>query len=220
MPSRRRRGSRFHGRPRRSCLDERRGNRAGPVAALGWSLIDEDQVYTGEEHQTDEKRRGKSRQIVAGRGRQNPRRCRNSCRRGCGDLHRDWVRDDVGRESIPVLRDGFDPSGRPGAECLSQLRDLEREVGLLDEGAGPERRHQLLFRERAPRTADQQQQEVEGLRRQLDALVLPRQDALTCVQATRPELEEVVRGVGHRNTAQEFIRKRFDGTRCPQKTRS
>ena len=157
--------------------------------------MDEDQVSRGEDHQADNESRGKSPHFAAPRG--CPNRRRGLCRRSRRHLCCEWVRDNVRRESIPVLRDGFDPRGCPIAKCLPQRRNLEREVRVLDEGIGPQCRHQLLFGERAPRAPDQQQQQVEGLRRQRYALVLTRQDALTCVQTTRPELVQIIVGAAH-----------------------
>ena len=107
------------------------------------------------------------------------------------------ARGDLRREAIPVLRHRFDPLDRAVAKSLSQGRDLIREVGFLDEGVGPEGRHQLLFRERPAGVLNQQHEQVERLGRERHAVARTRQYALTGVQAARPELVDVTRGAEH-----------------------
>src|SRR5947208_3219674 len=49
-------------------------------------------------------------------------------------------------ETVTVLRHGFNPLGPVVAENLTKHRDLEREVGLLNESVRPERPHQFVLR--------------------------------------------------------------------------
>ena len=95
----------------------------------------------------------------------------------------------ISGKSIAVLGHGFDPlrHRRPVAERLAQRGDLEGEIGLLDEGVRPERCHQLLFGDRPTRTPYHQEQQLEGLRRKCDGLVLASDNPPIDVQTIWPE---------------------------------
>ena len=56
---------------------------------------------------------------------------------------------DIRTEPIAVLRQRFDPLRSTFPERLAQRRDLKCQVGLFHEGVRPQRRHQLVLRERA-----------------------------------------------------------------------
>ena len=105
----------------------------------------------------------------------------------------------ISGKSIAVLGHGLDPlrRRRPVAERLAQRGDLEGEIGLLDEGVRPERCHQLLFGDRPTRTPYHQEQQLEGLRRKCDGLVLASDNPPIDVQTIRPERVHGVRLRGH-----------------------
>src|SRR5262249_37742415 len=56
------------------------------------------------------------------------------------------------------------PPRRPRPPRAAQLRDVLRQVALLDEGVGPERLHQLVLAHHPSAVFDQHEQGVEDLR--------------------------------------------------------
>ena len=69
-------------------------------------------------------------------------------------------------EAVSVSRKGFNPFDPFSSQRLSQGRDLEGQIRVFDKRVGPKRGHELFFREDPAATFHQQQEKVEGFRRQ------------------------------------------------------
>ena len=71
-------------------------------------------------------------------------------------------------EAVSVSRQGFDPIDTLSSQRLSQRRDLKRQVRVFDERIGPKRGHEFFLRENSSAAFHQQEEKVEGFRRQRD----------------------------------------------------
>jgi hypothetical protein len=64
------------------------------------------------------------------------------------------------------------------AQCLAQGGDVNGQVALDDDGTGPDRLEDVSLRNEAPRSLDQQEQDVEGAAAKVDAGVAVHENAL------------------------------------------
>ena len=72
-----------------------------------------------------------------------------------------------GNEAVATPGDGRDVLGLVvSTQDLAQQEDLLTEVAFLDEGSGPHRLQEFVLRDDPRPLLDEQQQYVEGLRRQ------------------------------------------------------
>ena len=84
------------------------------------------------------------------------------------------------------------------AERFAKLRDERRKARLGDMNAGPERGVQLLVRYGVRLVPDEDQQQVERLRREVDVDPLPSHQARALVNDNRTHVLECPRGVYER----------------------
>lgn len=97
---------------------------------------------------------------------------------------------DLCNETVSHLRHGIDvlvPLALV-SERLAQERDGVGEVGLLDERFGPHLLQQFLFRHQAACTRDEDDEEVESLRRKGDGLSIAQERALLGLYGERAEV--------------------------------
>ena len=96
------------------------------------------------------------------------------------------------QEPVAAPRHGLDPGLPVGlvAQGLAQDRDVDAEVGLLDERVGPHATEELLLRDDLARVADEDGEQVDRLRGHLEELVAPEDEPPRDVEAEGAELED------------------------------
>jgi len=75
------------------------------------------------------------------------------------------------------------------AEGVAQLRHYVREVGLVDEGGGPQPRAQVLLGHGLRPALQKRPQQLEGLGREMDGHALPPELPPVRIEHARPEAQ-------------------------------
>ncbi len=92
-------------------------------------------------------------------------------------------------KSIASAGDGFDAIFADlFAESFAQERDVDRQVGFLDEGVGPDTAHKVFFFNQLPMAFEQNGQNVDGFAGERHEFVIAKKEALRNIQLKRSEL--------------------------------
>src|SRR6185437_13588792 len=94
----------------------------------------------------------------------------------------------LAREAVSPQRHGQDEVALP-AECLAQRRDLHLDVALLDDGARPDAREQLLLGDELAACLDENEQHVERPRAERNGHITEAQLTLAGEESKASELE-------------------------------